>query len=227
MTADLPSTSNLCDAALVLGLANRFVIDIGPVVPGSRVAGPARCLRHFGSVDIFLEAIDVARTGELLVIDNAGRDDEGCIGDLVTLEAAKAGLAGIVIWGRNRDTSEVRSIGLPMFSLGTCPTGPQRLDARDDDAFGSARLGEESIRDGDWLVADDDGIFIAAAADWLRLRSAAVEIRERESLQARALERGETLRDQLAVRAFARARSSDPALTFREHLRGLGGAIEV
>src|SRR2546430_12395803 len=40
----------------------------------------------FRSVDIFLEALEKASTGEILVVDNAGRRDEACVGDLIALE---------------------------------------------------------------------------------------------------------------------------------------------
>ncbi|HZM21166.1 MAG TPA: hypothetical protein VFC02_05450 [Anaerolineales bacterium] len=43
--------------------------------------------RHYGSVDIFLETMGNSQPGDILVIDNGGRLDEGCIGDLTTLEA--------------------------------------------------------------------------------------------------------------------------------------------
>jgi regulator of RNase E activity RraA len=59
---------------------------------------------HYGSVDIFLEAMGTAKPGDILVIDNQGRMDEGCIGDLTTLEAQACGLAGIIVWGCHRDT---------------------------------------------------------------------------------------------------------------------------
>lgn len=54
-------------------------------------------------MDTFLEAIDRSHAGEVLVIDNGGRLDEGCVGDLVVLEAKQVGLTGIVIWGSYRD----------------------------------------------------------------------------------------------------------------------------
>ena len=80
------------------------------VVPGSRLAGRASPTRHVGSVDIFLEAFETAAPGDVLVVDNGGRLDEACVGDLVVLEAQAAGLDGIVIWGLHRDTarSQVR-----------------------------------------------------------------------------------------------------------------------
>jgi hypothetical protein len=45
----------------------------------------------------------------------------------VTLEASRAGLSGIVIWGLHRDTAELHIIRLPVFSLGALPAGPQAL----------------------------------------------------------------------------------------------------
>ena len=43
-----------------------------------------------------------AQPGDVLVIDDGGRVDEACIGDLAVLEARTAGVAGIVVWGRGR-----------------------------------------------------------------------------------------------------------------------------
>jgi regulator of RNase E activity RraA len=69
------------------------------LVPGSRLAGRVCPARHVGSVDMFLEAFEGAAPGDVLVVDNAGRLDEACVGDLMVLEAQGAGLEGVVIWG--------------------------------------------------------------------------------------------------------------------------------
>jgi len=44
-----------------------------------------------------------AEQGDILVIDNGGRLDEGCIGELTVLEAQASGLADIIVWGAHRD----------------------------------------------------------------------------------------------------------------------------
>jgi 4-hydroxy-4-methyl-2-oxoglutarate aldolase len=67
-------------------------------------------VRHYGSVDVFLEAFGQALAGAVLVIDNGGRSDEACVGDLAALEAEAAGVAALVVWGLHHDAPELAAI---------------------------------------------------------------------------------------------------------------------
>ena len=94
------STPLLSDACLRLGIPIRLApVGIFSLIYGSHISGRALPVRHYGSVDIFLEAMGAAQSGDILVIDNNGRKDEGCIGDLTALEAQACKLAGIVVFG--------------------------------------------------------------------------------------------------------------------------------
>jgi regulator of RNase E activity RraA len=222
------STPLIADAALRLKIPIRIAPPgIRPVAPNQRLAGRALPVRHFGSVDVFLEAMQNAKAGDVLVIDNGSRLDEGCIGDLTALEAEHCGLAGIVVWGAHRDTPELREIGLPVFSYATCPSGPQRLDSRDSLALRSARFGDFVVEPGDVVFADDDGcLFINGERNLDKLLRVAHEIWQRERRQADSIKNGQSLRQQLEFAQYLEKREADSNYTFREHLRKISGAIE-
>jgi 4-hydroxy-4-methyl-2-oxoglutarate aldolase len=224
--ADL-STPLIADAALRLKIPLRIAPSgIAPLLTGRRLAGRVLPARHFGSVDVFLEAMQNAQLGDVLVIDNSGRMDEGCIGDLTALEARASGLAGIVVWGAHRDTPELRQIGFPVFSYGACPSGPQRLDPRDESALRRARFGAFEVAATDIVFADDDGCLFVASEHADDLLAIARTIWERERQQAEAIKGGRTLREQLGFAGYIEKRTADPSYTFREHLRKIQGAIE-
>jgi 4-hydroxy-4-methyl-2-oxoglutarate aldolase len=224
--ADL-STPLIADAALRLRLPLRIAPSgIEPILAGSRLAGYALPVKHFGSVDVFLEAMAAANPGDILVIDNGGRKDEGCIGDLTVLEAQASGLGGIVVWGTHRDTPELKQIGFPVFSYGSCPSGPQRLDQRTEDALRIARFENFEVREGDLVFADADGCLFIAGKQVEQLLMVAREIWQTERRQAQRINAGETLREQLNFAGYLKKRSSDLDYTFRQHLRDGGGAIE-
>ncbi|MFH7598656.1 RraA family protein [Streptomyces racemochromogenes] len=222
------STPLIADACVRTGVPLRVAPPgVSAVVPaGRRIAGRALPVRHYGSVDVFLEAFAGAEPGDVLVIDNGGRTDEACVGDLAVLEARAAGIAGLVVWGLHRDTPELAAIGLPVFSYGSCPAGPVRLDDREPDALTSARVGEHLVDGGDLVFGDDDGVLFVPAARAEEVLAAARRIHATEREQARRIRAGETLRDQTSFADYLARRSADPAYTFRTHLRRIGGAIE-
>lgn len=222
------TTPFIADACASLHLPIRLgPHPLRPLRPNLRVAGRACPSRHAGSTDVFLEAISASQPDEVLVIDNGGRLDEGCIGDLVAGEAHVAGLAGIVVWGAHRDTLAIEVIGIPVWSLGTCPAGPQELRARSPHALEAASLSHVTVTRDDIVFADIDGVVVVAEAELTRVVAAARDIAGREQAQATRLMKGERLRDQLQLAAYVARRTDDPAHTFREHLKTLGGAIEI
>jgi regulator of RNase E activity RraA len=222
------SSANVADGCLRAGIAVRCgPAGLQAALPGGRVAGRAAPARHAGSVDVFLEAIEGAESGDVLVADNGGRLDESCIGDLMVLETQAAGMGGIVIWGLHRDTVDVLAIGLALFSLGSIPTGPLAALDRVDDALRTATVGEWRVTRDDIVVGDEDGVLFVPADRADEVFTHAETIRATEGAQADSIRSGRSLREQVQFGSYLSRRAQDPALTFREHLRTVGGEIEV
>jgi regulator of RNase E activity RraA len=223
------TTPFIADACVQLSLPVRVGShELKCNFPGSKAAGPARPARHAGSTDVFLEAIAAANKGDVLVIDNGARSDEGCIGDLVVGEAFMSGLVATICWGTHRDTSAIQAIGARVWSLGTCPNGPLELRTRVSTALEAANIGSHvTVSLEDYVFADDDGVVVVATRDLNRIVETARDIAAREGAQAVRLLQGELLRTQLDLDAYVTKRNADPSHTFREHLKSFGGAIEI
>lgn len=222
------TTAHLADGCLRAGVEVRCApAGTHAVVAGWRLIGRVLPAQHVGSVDVFLEAFGLATAGDVLVADNAGRLDESCVGDLVTLEAREAGLGGIVIWGLNRDSVDIAAIGLSVFSLGSIATGPLFAADRPPSALDTATVGAWKVSSADIVAGDEDGVLFFASDRAEEVVANAETIRDTERRQAEQIAGGQSLRLQVDFDAFLAARALNPSLTFREHLRTVGGEIEV
>jgi len=86
---------------------------------------------------------------------------------------------------------------------------------------------------GDWTVTrddlafgDDDGVLFVPDAQAGQVVTLAESIRGTERRQAERILAGDSLRSQVQFSGYLAQRAATPALSFREHLRAVGGAIE-
>jgi 4-hydroxy-4-methyl-2-oxoglutarate aldolase len=163
-------------------LLGRFPFAIR-AAPGDRRHGDcwAVPVRHAGSVDFFLEALDAVPTDGILVVDNAGR----------------------------RDSAAIRALRIPLWSLGATPGGPRDARDRPADAFARAWLGDVEVRPGDLVAADDDGVVVVPAWSAADVLVVAHEIAEREHGQVHAMQAGKSLRAQLQFDRYLERRRRD------------------
>jgi len=221
------STPLIADACLRVKIPLRVAHSkIRPLVQGMRIAGRVLPARHRGSVDVFLEAMRKALPGDVLVVDNEGRSDESCIGDLTVLEARAWGLAGLVVRGYHRDTDELVKIGFPVFSYGSYAAGPRRLDQRMREDLSSVQWDDFNVDGNDVVFADDDGVLFVQSSAFEKVLEAAKAIWQVERKQAELIQAGKKLSAQLDFDSYLAKRSSDPSYTLRKHLRDRGGAVE-
>lgn len=160
--------------------------------PDVRVAGPAMTVRTLpGDWAKPVEAIDACEPGDVLVID-AGGVPPAVWGELATNSALNRKLAGVVVHGAIRDTSDIRQLGLPVYARTVA------AHAGEPKGLGEMRvtLRVEGIecRPGDWVVADADGIMVVPAARALEMANRAIYCLEVENrVRAEIRGGGETL----------------------------------
>ena len=163
VTASL-STCDVSDALDELGLKGA-PHGLRPLWPGCRkIAGRAATMklvrrREASPVTGTLEAIQAARSGDVLVIDHGGRTDVNSFGGIAAFTASRRGLAGIVIDGVTRDVDEIAALGFPAYGRGVI-----QQSIRNRCGFGGhgieIRLGGVRVRPGDLIMADDNGVVV-------------------------------------------------------------------
>ena len=116
------------------------------------------------------------KKGDMLVIDNGGRNDESWIGDLGVGEAFISGIAGTVCRGTHRDTGAILAFGAKVWSLGSCPNGPLELRRGHVTALEAANLGSVTVTMDDYVFADEDGVVVVSRENLDRIVETAQDI---------------------------------------------------
>lgn len=118
------STTNVSDAMDALGIRGA-TYGIRPMWHTmDRVLGPAVTLKMTaagetkGKYHLGVKAIDAARSGDVIVVDNGGRIDTSCWGGVLATGAKLKGISGVVIDGACRDLDECVEVGSPSTPLG-------------------------------------------------------------------------------------------------------------
>lgn len=168
-------TSNISDGAH----RQPCLAGIRQIVPGSAACGPAVTVRTMpGDWAKPVEAIDVARAGEVIVIDACGQGP-AVWGELASQSATNKQLAGTVVHGAVRDTGEIRKLGFPVWSsLVTSHAG-------DPHGLGEINvpitIAGQPICPGDWIAADDDGVIVLPKARAVEMANRAADVLEAEN----------------------------------------------
>lgn len=145
-----------------LGQIGAMDSAIKPVASAMRLAGPARTVRCPPDDNLTIHyAVATARPGEVLVVDCDGHVESGPWGDLLTLYAQQVGVAGLVIDGSVRDTQGIDELHFPVFSRGVCIKGTSKDRVGELDK--AIVCGGVTVRPGDIVVADADGVVVVPA----------------------------------------------------------------
>lgn len=157
---------------------------------GQAMAGPACTVRtRPGDNLIVHKALDLARPGDVLVIDAGGELVNAILGELISSYADTRGIAGLVVDGAIRDKAAISAGSIPVFARGISHRGPYKSGP--GEIHGTVSLGGVPVHDGDIIVGDDDGVVVVPRARAEATASAAVAVVARERAQREAIKRGE------------------------------------
>lgn len=160
-------------------------IELHQIIPGSRVAGPARTVRCAQDDNLMVHAaIERIQPGEIVVLTMPEPRAVALIGDLLVTQIRKRGAAGILCDASIRDAEELAQMGLPIWTHWVRVRGAEKIVAGALDV--PVNVGGATIAPGDIVIMDTDGACVVAAmrADEVLAASHARAQRE-ETVRAR------------------------------------------
>ena len=168
------SCANISDAMHHQG----WVPGIHALARGMKCAGPALTVWAYpGDWSKPVQAIDEAEPGTVLVID-VRHEGPAVWGEGASKSCMSRGIAGVVINGCIRDTTEIIALGFPAFAA---MVAPQAGNPRGVGLIGvPLKIGETPVRTGDWIIADGDGVVCVPQEQAVEVANRALDVAERE-----------------------------------------------
>lgn len=171
------------------------------VVPGSRVAGPARTALCAPGDNTMVHALVAhARPGDILVLTSVEPAPVAFVGDLLATQAQTQGVAGILVDGAVRDLDELAELGLPVWTRWVRAQGATKGDVGKLDV--PVVVGGVEISPGDLVVMDCDGAVVVPADRVDEMLPAARERAERETAVRQRYRDGDLSYDLQGLRAL-------------------------
>ncbi|MSQ24226.1 MAG: RraA family protein [Chloroflexi bacterium] len=146
-------------------------------------------------------AVAGAEEGDVIVIDNGGRPDQSCWGDILSNAAQVKGIRGVVIDGASRDIDGSRDIGFPVYAKSmVMQTARGRVQ---QEAYNILiQCGGSQVRPGDLVIADGSGVVIVVAEQAEEVIVTAERIQAREAEMIKAVRAGRSVVEVMAESAF-------------------------
>jgi 4-hydroxy-4-methyl-2-oxoglutarate aldolase len=163
--------------------------DLIQVLPGTRVAGPARTVRCGQDDNLMVHAaMAEVNPGEVLVLSMPEPRAVALVGELLATQAKAQGAAGILVDASVRDVEELVEVGLPIWARWV------RVRGAGKDLVGAigepVTVGGATIRQGDIVVLDADGAAVVEQERVAEVLEASRERAERERVKRAKLEGG-------------------------------------
>lgn len=155
------------------------------LVPVGEASEPHISRSHLGAA-----AIERSSPGDVIVVDNGGREGNAGWGGILSMAAQLAGVAGVVVNGAVRDLDEAIALGFPIFSTAivSCTARGRVVEVSDIE---SLHMSGVNVRDGDIVVADASGVVVVPQESESEVLACAERLQRKESNMARRIREGE------------------------------------
>jgi len=191
------STTNISDALDALNFRSG-IAGILPAFKCPKIFGPAVTLRitaagltssksHLG-----IDAISVSEEGDIIIIDNGGRQDVSCWGEILSYGAKNKKVAGVIIDGAFRDIDDIKPIGFPVFARAVVPvTARKRIMGLETNKV--IQCGGVQVRPGDFVMADGSGVVIIPSEKINEVLEKAEELYKKEQAMINEIKSGKSM----------------------------------
>ncbi|MEU2001886.1 4-carboxy-4-hydroxy-2-oxoadipate aldolase/oxaloacetate decarboxylase [Rhodococcus sp. NPDC019627] len=171
-----------------------------PVHLGSRIGGTAVTVLSWPGDNLMIHAaIEQCRLGDLLVVTTTSPSSDGMFGDLFATALQTRGVRGLVTEAGVRDVAELDAMGFPVWSTAVSAQGTVKATAGAVNI--PITIGGQTIRPGDAVLADDDGVMVVPRGDVDRAIEAAQARTDKEEATRAAFRSGELGLDRYGLRA--------------------------
>jgi regulator of RNase E activity RraA len=135
------------------------------------------------------ESVQTGGSGDVIVVEQRTGIDAGSWGGVLSQAAHQKQIEGVIIDGPCRDIDQAREIGFPVFARSlTARTARGRV--RELENGGTIQVGDQTVDQDDYVIADASGIVFIRAADIEPVLDAAERISDKEADMVDALLQG-------------------------------------
>lgn len=178
-------------------------IDIRPVDAATPyVVGPALTVRITPTDSAMVyKALDMARPGDVIVIDNQGERRHACWGEITTLNALRKQVAGAVVDGPVTDSRRIVELGFPAFSRSSTNLTTKLIGFRGDINV-PVQCGGVTVQPGDIVCANEDGVLVVPLERAATLIESAEGAEKTEGTRQERIARGDSFMDIMGIQPF-------------------------
>jgi len=124
-----------------------------------RLCGPACTVKVFPGDNLMVhKVLDVAKPGDVVVIDAHGSMSNAVLGDIVCTKSKHRRIAGFIVDGLIRDQPGILDLDFPVFARGTTTVGPMHRGPGEINY--PISCGGVVVNPADVVVADGAGIVV-------------------------------------------------------------------